>query len=321
MPVRLRQAAHTPCSGHSPLNVDADTNALAAHDLLVSAAREAGAVALKYLNPGARTSAHVVTKAGGSPVTEADLAANSLLKRRLQDALPDAGWLSEETVDDFERLSRRSLIIVDPIDGTRAFVTGDLRWVVSVALIVDERPLAGVVYAPALDEIYAAARGAGATFNGAAIMPAPPGWPVRVAAGPKLMIEAMAAGAWRHGRHRSTCAGARLPNVPGGPRGGRFRDLGRRTRMTGISPPPISCSRNWARGWSTPWASGSSTMPARSAVARSLLLFRTRQRPGFSRAFAPPPPSCSRPDRGRFPAACLFVATKAKANSPSCGPL
>jgi len=174
------------------LSVDADTDALAARDLLVSAAREAGAVALEYFHPGARTSARVVTKAGGSPVTDADLAADALLKRRLLEALPDAGWLSEETVDDFERLSRRSLIIVDPIDGTRAFVTGDSRWVVSVALVVDERPIAGVVYAPALDETYAAARGGGATFSGAALPPTA-GWPPRAAAGPKLMIEAMAA--------------------------------------------------------------------------------------------------------------------------------
>jgi myo-inositol-1(or 4)-monophosphatase len=174
------------------LSVDADTDALAARDLLISAAREAGTLALEYFNPGARTSAHVVTKAGGSPVTDADLAANALLKRRLQEVLPDAGWLSEETVDDFERLSRRSLIIVDPIDGTRAFVTGDPRWAVSVALVVDERPVAGVVYAPALDEIYAAARGHGATFNGATLAPVA-GWPARVAAGPKPIIEAMAA--------------------------------------------------------------------------------------------------------------------------------
>jgi myo-inositol-1(or 4)-monophosphatase len=175
-----------------PLSVDADTDALAARDLLVSAAREAGAVALEYFNPGGRTSARVVTKAGGSPVTDADLAANALLKRRLQEALPDAGWLSEETVDDFERLSRRSLIIVDPIDGTRAFVTGDSRWVVSVALIVDQRPVAGVLFAPALDEIYAAARGHGATFNGAPLASSA-AWPPRAAAGPKLIIEAMAA--------------------------------------------------------------------------------------------------------------------------------
>jgi myo-inositol-1(or 4)-monophosphatase len=174
------------------LSVDADTDALAARDLLVSAAREAGALALEYFNPGGRTSARVVTKAGGSPVTDADLAADLLLKRRLQDALPDAGWLSEETVDDFERLSRRSVIIVDPIDGTRAFVVGDPRWAVSVALVVDEHPIAGVVYAPALNEIYAAARGGGATFNGATLIPTP-GWPPRVAAGPKLVVEAMAA--------------------------------------------------------------------------------------------------------------------------------
>ena len=174
------------------MSVDADTDALAARDLLVSAAREAGALALKYFNPGGRTSARVVTKAGGSPVTDADLAADLLLKRRLQDAFPDAGWLSEETVDDFERLSRRSVIIVDPIDGTRAFVIGDRRWAVSVAMVADERPIAGVVYAPALDETYAAARGGGATFNGAALIPAA-GWPPRVAAGPKLVIEAMAA--------------------------------------------------------------------------------------------------------------------------------
>jgi myo-inositol-1(or 4)-monophosphatase len=173
------------------LSVDADTYALAARDLLLSAAREAGALALEYFNPGGRTSARVVTKAGGSPVTDADLAANALLKRRLQEALPDAGWLSEETVDDFERLSRRSLIIVDPIDGTRAFVTGDSRWVVSVTYVVDERPIAGVVYAPALDEIYAAARGHGATFNGTTLA-ATATWPPRVAAGPKPIIEAMA---------------------------------------------------------------------------------------------------------------------------------
>ena len=174
------------------MSVDADIDALAARDLLVSAAREAGALALEYFRAGGRTSARVVTKAGGSPVTDADLAADALLKRRLQEALPDAGWLSEETVDDLERLSRRSLIIVDPIDGTRAFVIGDPRWAVSVALIVDGRPIAGVVHAPALDETYAAARGGGATFNGAALIAAA-GWPPRAAAGPKLVIEAMAA--------------------------------------------------------------------------------------------------------------------------------
>jgi myo-inositol-1(or 4)-monophosphatase len=174
------------------LSVDADIDARTARDLLVSAAREAGALALEHFHVGGRTSARVVTKPGGSPVTDADLAADALLKRRLGEALPEAGWLSEETVDDLERLERRSLIIVDPIDGTRAFVIGDPRWCVSVALVVDGRPIAGVVHAPALDETYAAARGGGATFNGAPLA-ASLSWPPRTAAGPKLVIESMAA--------------------------------------------------------------------------------------------------------------------------------
>jgi myo-inositol-1(or 4)-monophosphatase len=175
-----------------PLSVVADIDARAARDLLASAAREAGAVALEYFRPGARTSAQVETKVGGSPVTAADLAADSLLKRRLLDALPGAGWLSEETVDDFGRLARRSLIVVDPIDGTRAFVIGDPHWAVSAALIIDGRPIAGVVHAPALDETYAAARGGGATINGAPLAAAA-GWPPRSAAGPKPIVQAMAA--------------------------------------------------------------------------------------------------------------------------------
>ena len=173
------------------MSVEADLDAIAVRDLLLSAAREAGALALGYFRPGERTAAKVTAKEGGSPVTEADLAADSLLKRRLRNALPDAGWLSEETADDLGRLARRSLIVVDPIDGTRAFVIGDPRWAVSAALIVDGRPVAGIVHAPALGETYAAARGAGATFNGAPLSSA--AWPPRVAAGPKPLIEAMAA--------------------------------------------------------------------------------------------------------------------------------
>jgi myo-inositol-1(or 4)-monophosphatase len=174
------------------LSVDADIDALAVRDLLTSAAREAGAVALEYFRPGSRTSAQVEIKTGGSPVTAADLAADSLLKRRLLEALPEAGWLSEESIDDFERLTRRCLIVVDPIDGTRAFVSGDPHWAVSAALIVDGRPLAGVVHAPALDETYGAARGGGAAFNGAPLAAAG-GWPPRAAAGPKPILQAMAA--------------------------------------------------------------------------------------------------------------------------------
>ncbi|MBV8442482.1 MAG: 3'(2'),5'-bisphosphate nucleotidase CysQ [Hyphomicrobiales bacterium] len=176
------------------MNVDADRSALAARDCLAAAAREAGALTLGFFRLGAATSAEVQSKFGGSPVTEADLAADALLNRRLREAFPDAGWLSEETADDAERLERRSLLVVDPIDGTRAFVTGDPRWAVSAALVVDGRPVAGVVHAPALDETYAAARGAGATFNEAPISVAGAYDPRRFsAAGPKPILEAMGA--------------------------------------------------------------------------------------------------------------------------------
>jgi len=165
-----------------------------ARDRLAEAAREAGALALGFFRPGAATSAQIETKVGGSPVTEADLAANALLRRRLGEAFPEAGWLSEETADDAERLARRMLVIVDPIDGTRAFVTGDRRWAVSAALVVDGRPFAGVVHAPALGETYVAARGAGAELNGAALHASAHFDPSRLAAaGPKPVLNAMAA--------------------------------------------------------------------------------------------------------------------------------
>lgn len=176
------------------MSLDPNRDALAARDLLAAAAREAGEVARAYFRVGATTSAAVKTKPGGSPVTDADLAADALLKRRLGEAFPEAGWLSEETVDDAARLGRRALIVVDPIDGTRAFVDGDPRWAVSVALIFDGRPVAGVVHAPALEETYAAARGAGAALNGAPLKP-----PIRSdgagyrVAGPKPLLNAMGA--------------------------------------------------------------------------------------------------------------------------------
>ena len=169
-------------------------SARATRNLLAEAAREAGTIALGFFRPGARTSAQIETKHGGSPVTEADLAADALLKQRLGEAFPEAGWLSEETADDPARLARRMLVIVDPIDGTRAFVDGDPRWAVSAALIIDGRPFAGVVHAPALDETYVAARGAGAKLNGAALVVSTRSNPSRfAAAGPKPVLQAMAA--------------------------------------------------------------------------------------------------------------------------------
>jgi myo-inositol-1(or 4)-monophosphatase len=167
-------------------------DAVSARDQLIDAAREAGDIALKFFHAGERTSARIDYKEGGSPVTQADFAVNEFLQARLGEAFAEAAWLSEETVDDSARLGRASLLVVDPIDGTRGFLAGDPRWSVSIALIVGDRPVAGVVHAPALAETYAAARGHGASLNGSAI--AVSGCQ-RLAdariAGPKSMVESI----------------------------------------------------------------------------------------------------------------------------------
>ncbi|HWG06518.1 MAG TPA: 3'(2'),5'-bisphosphate nucleotidase CysQ [Beijerinckiaceae bacterium] len=146
-------------------NTDEAFDAAALLAALVEAAREAGEMALGYFRPGERTSAAVESKEGGSPVTEADKLVDLYLKQRLGDLLPRAGWLSEETLDTAERLSLRRIFIVDPIDGTRAFMAGDPRWAVSIALVCDGDPELGIVHLPAQGDTFVALRGRGARLN------------------------------------------------------------------------------------------------------------------------------------------------------------
>ncbi len=104
-----------------------------------------------------------------SPVSEADIAVNDFLRARLAALMPSAGWLSEETEDHLPSRAQASAWIVDPIDGTRAFISGRADWTISVALVEHGRPLLATLYAPMSDEMFVAARGGGATVNGAAI--------------------------------------------------------------------------------------------------------------------------------------------------------
>jgi myo-inositol-1(or 4)-monophosphatase len=104
-----------------------------------------------------------------SPVSEGDIAVNNLLRARLRELAPDAGWLSEETEDSFAGRAMNTAWIVDPIDGTRAYITGRDDWTISVALVDDGQPVLAALYAPATEEMFLAARGKGATRNGAAI--------------------------------------------------------------------------------------------------------------------------------------------------------
>jgi myo-inositol-1(or 4)-monophosphatase len=133
--------------------------------LILQAAHAAGALAQSLREAGL----DIGYKPGDSPVTNADLAADDLLKATLGAARPDYGWLSEETAEQPQHRHGQRLFVVDPIDGTRAFAAGRPWWSVCVAVIEDERPIAGVVFAPQLDETYAATAGAGATLNGAPI--------------------------------------------------------------------------------------------------------------------------------------------------------
>ena len=134
-----------------------------------AAAREAGAMAMEFFRPGAPTEAEVSQKPGGSPVTEADLRIDRFLRERLGALSPDFGWLSEESADSPERLSRDALFVVDPIDGTRGFAAGDPCFAICIAVIADSLPVLGVVHAPALDETFVALTGGGARRNGAPI--------------------------------------------------------------------------------------------------------------------------------------------------------
>lgn len=131
-------------------------------DLALSAAREAGEVAMRYF----RGDFASWEKGPGQIVTDADIEIDALLKERLLKARPGDGWLSEETEDDPVRLGHRRVWVVDPIDGTRSFNEGTPEFSVSVALVEDGRTLAGVVLNPAKGEEFAAVRGRGATLNG-----------------------------------------------------------------------------------------------------------------------------------------------------------
>jgi myo-inositol-1(or 4)-monophosphatase len=129
--------------------------------LLKASVREAGALALSLF----RTDLKEWTKGSSSPVSEADIAVNELLEERLRSATPDYGWLSEESADDKDRLAKRRVWIVDPIDGTRGYLAGREDWCVSAALVEGNAPLLAAVFAPASDEFFFAVRGQGATRN------------------------------------------------------------------------------------------------------------------------------------------------------------
>jgi myo-inositol-1(or 4)-monophosphatase len=129
--------------------------------LLRGAVREAGALAMRHYHDRVK-SWH---KSAGDPVSEADIAIDRLLHERLLGPRPSYGWLSEETADDPIRLQKAKAWIVDPIDGTRAFIQQRPEFCVSVALVDQGDPVLAAIFNPATDQFFFAGAGAGAELN------------------------------------------------------------------------------------------------------------------------------------------------------------
>lgn len=129
---------------------------------MLETAREAGDLALWWRAKGARA----WEKSPDNPVTEADIAVNNLIQSRLGHARPDYGWLSEESPTELNVSGRTRTFVVDPIDGTRAFIEGKPGFCISIARTDDGKPVVGVLCNPATRELFHACRSGGAWLNG-----------------------------------------------------------------------------------------------------------------------------------------------------------
>ena len=121
----------------------------------IKAARRASKKILEYYYKGF----NVKYKADKSEVTSADLASEKIIKETLQKYFPDYGMLSEESVDDKNRLEKDFCWIVDPLDGTRDFVSKTGNFAVNIALSYKNEIVLGVIAVPSKDIIYYATKG------------------------------------------------------------------------------------------------------------------------------------------------------------------
>ena len=134
-------------------------------ELLTRAVRDAGAIAKAAFG----TKPKMWEKSKGNPVTEIDLAVNVRLHELLQTARGDYGWLSEESADDPLRLTKERVFVIDPIDGTLAFIKNKPEFTICAAVVDNGKPVAAAIFNPMTDELFAAAEGGGATLNDARI--------------------------------------------------------------------------------------------------------------------------------------------------------
>ena len=131
-------------------------------NLAKEAAREAGSIIMKYY----KKDYDIREKSYHNPVTTADKEADEIIKEILLQSNSDYGWLSEETVDSSERLTKKSVWVVDPLDGTKEFIEGVPNFVVSIALVKNNDPILGVLYNPVTGQVFSAVKDKGAFLNG-----------------------------------------------------------------------------------------------------------------------------------------------------------
>jgi myo-inositol-1(or 4)-monophosphatase len=143
-----------------------DSNLSRELELARQAAAEAGDILTRYFRD---RGFEVGEKSKNNPVTTADFEADARIKEILRGGFPDYGWLSEETADNDERLSRKRVWIVDPLDGTKEFIKGIPEFVISIALAEEGNPILGVTFNPIKDETFIGVRGQGVTLNGSTV--------------------------------------------------------------------------------------------------------------------------------------------------------
>ncbi len=132
-------------------------------DVAREAALAAGEVIARHAAAGRRAATE---KSHDNPVTAADLEANAAIGEVIRNAFPDYALLSEETADGSARLGAPRVWVIDPLDGTKEFVEGVPQFAVSIALVVDGRPVVACVYQPTTRQCFHARRSAGAWLGG-----------------------------------------------------------------------------------------------------------------------------------------------------------
>ena len=136
-------------------------NSSSEHNLVKESVFKAGKIALKWF----KKDPEQWEKKDGSLLSKADIEINDLLNKLLKNKNPEYGWLSEENEDDRSRLNKKITFVVDPLDGTKAFLEGKKEFSISVAIVKNGLPISGIVFSPSTGEMFEAEKNKGSWKN------------------------------------------------------------------------------------------------------------------------------------------------------------